>query len=80
MSKMFPKLRNLVIQSSEVKVEDYAFRGHHMLEYLEISNCKLSKHKKDVFDPLISLRSLNLTKTQLETKKCQLMQMLMIQF
>ena len=75
MSKMFPKLRNLAIQSSEVKVENYAFRGHRLLEYLEMSNCKMSKHETDVFDPLISLRSLNLTKSQLETKKCQLMQL-----
>ena len=58
-----------MLKSSQVLIEENAFKGLHNLTYLEISNSNLSLEEDNSFEYLISLQSLNLTGTQIDTDR-----------
>ena len=58
-----------MLQSSQVYIEKNAFKGLHMMKYLEISNSNLSLEEDNSFEYLIGLQSLNLTGTEIDTDR-----------
>ena len=58
-----------MLQSSQVLIAENAFKGLHMMKYLEISNSDLRLQEDNAFEYLIGLQSLNLTGTKIDTDR-----------